>query len=172
MRYLILTVKHKWFVLVAGLYVGVPLRQLLRHDWTKLKPTNFRAYHRQFFGKADRPVEFAYTWLEHQNLERHHWEFWICRTGHNRADPPIPDGSCLPMPDRYVREMIADWLAAGRAYEGKWPALPDWPWYAANWPKIEPRVHPETAARVQTLVALLPTLWDRPLWNLVFARPR
>ena len=141
MKYLWLTLKHKWFVLVAGLRTGAPLWRLLIHDWTKLLPRDLLAYNRQFFGAADRPEEFIVTWVRHQNAHPHHWEYWIPRTEHNRCDPPYPDNEPIPMPVWAVREMIADWMGASRAYAGKWPDS-DWPWLHENWDKI--RVHPQT----------------------------
>ena len=35
LRYLGYVLRHKWFVLVAGLKVGAPLWRLLIHDWSK-----------------------------------------------------------------------------------------------------------------------------------------
>ena len=46
------------------------------------------------------------------------------------------------MPEWAVREMMADWLGAGRAYNGRWPDVHNWMWLSANLPKI--RVHQET----------------------------
>jgi hypothetical protein len=39
------------------------------------------------------------------------------------------------MPEWAMLEMVADWLGASRAYEGKWPGA-DWPWLQKNWNKI------------------------------------
>jgi hypothetical protein len=47
----------------------------------------------------------------------------------------------VEMPEHFVREMIADWIGASRAYEGKWPK-DNWPWLAKNFSKV--RVHPNT----------------------------
>lgn len=141
MRYAWLTLKHKWFVLLAGLRTKAPLWRLLIHDWTKFLPSELPHYQRQFFGKADRPLSFARCWLRHQNRHAHHWEYWVPRTGHTRCVPPYPDNDPLPMPEWAVREMVADWLGASRAYEGIWPNMKNWAWLKKNWSRVCPRMH-------------------------------
>jgi hypothetical protein len=37
-RYLSYVVRHKWFVLLAGIKTGAPLWRLLIHDWSKFAP--------------------------------------------------------------------------------------------------------------------------------------
>lgn len=143
-KYFLLTVKHKWFVFLAGLKVGCPLWRLIIHDWTKLLLWNLAAYDRQFFGKADDPRGFIEAWLRHQNAHDHHWEWWIARTGHNRCTPPYPDGEPVEMSRGAALEMLADWMGASRAYEGKWPVTDNWPWFDSNFEKI--KIHESTRA--------------------------
>ena len=133
LQYLRLTLKHKWFLFVAGRKLKVSLWRRITHDWTKLLPKNLKAYGRQFFGDADQPVEFVESWLRHQNSHDHHWEYWIPRTGHNRCTPPIPSMVPLDMSDQAIREMVADWLAAGRAYNNAWPDMNNWTWFNKNY---------------------------------------
>ena len=93
-------------------------------------------YGRQFFGPADDSLGFACAWLHHQNLNPHHWEYWIARSAHTRGG--YEDNDPLPMPEPYIREMVADWLGAARAYEGKYPeTLEGWNWLRENWNKIQ-----------------------------------
>ncbi|MFA5525633.1 MAG: DUF5662 family protein [Acholeplasmataceae bacterium] len=53
----------------------------------------------------------------------------------------------LPMPRRYVLEMVADWVGAGRAITGKRDAAG---WYAAHREHIH--LHPETRRLVEMLL--------------------
>ena len=140
LKYFWLTCRHKWFVFLAG-FGFVPLWRLLIHDWTKFLPCELPHYNRQFFGKADDPEGFIGAWVHHQNSHQHHWEYWIPRTGHNRCDPPYQDNEPTPMPKWAVKEMVADWMGASRAYDGKWPTK-DWPWFKNAFPKM--RLHPAT----------------------------
>ena len=153
MKYFLLTCRHKWFVFRAGLKVGCPLWRLIVHDLSKFLPSELPHYQRQFFGKADDPDGFILCWTRHQNRNDHHWEWWIPRTGHTRCSDPFPDNVPIEMSDAAVKEMIADWMGAGRAYEGKWPISESgWAWWEKNKAKILPRLHPVTASKVEYIV--------------------
>jgi hypothetical protein len=52
------------------------------------------------------------------------------------------------MPEPLVREMVADWMGAGRAITGTWDVAG---WYAKNRERMV--LHPETRARVEALIA-------------------
>lgn len=154
-KYIWLTIRHKWFVFCAGIKTKTPLWQLIIHDWSKFAPLEAPAYGRQFFGDQNDPLGFSRAWNHHQKTNPHHWEYWIMISGHNRGG--FPDGSALPMPERYVREMVADWLGASRAYEGRWPrSLMSWKWFIENFGKL--RLHPVTRETCwKVLREVLPT---------------
>ncbi len=153
MQYLWLTIKHKWFVFLADRRTKAPLWRLIIHDWSKFLPCELPHYQRQFFGKADDPKGFMTAWIHHQNHNPHHWEYWIPRTGHIRCDPPYPNNEPIEMPTWAVREMVADWLGAGRAYDGVWPLPSDWPWFEKNLPKMN--LHPRTRMKITNLMNYL-----------------
>jgi hypothetical protein len=150
MKYFWLTVKHKWFVFLAGLKFKVPIYLLIIHDWSKFTLKELPHYNRQFFGKADDPLGFSKAWNHHQKINPHHWEYWVMISGHNRGG--FPDGSALPMPEKYIREMLADWFGASRAYEGKFPtSLADWNWFQKNFHKLN--LHPETRVLILKILS-------------------
>ena len=147
LRYLNYIIRHKWFVFVAGVKIGVPLHLLLFHDWSKFKPSEWRAYRNYFyrkdteeglraiseFGVAEaapygffQKDRFNIAWLHHQRRNKHHWQYWLLHQD---------DGSEFPvsMPMRYIREMVADWAGAGKAITGKWEVAA---WYEENMKKI------------------------------------
>jgi len=157
MKYLVLTLKHKWFVFLAGLKVGCPIWRLIVHDWTKFLPSELPHYQRQFFGKADNPLGFITCWVRHQNRHGHHWEYWVPRTGHSRCIPPYEDNEPIPMPLWAIQEMVADWMGAGRAYEGKWPDMQMWPWVCQHIQSM--RLHPKTLAYLQVILTWLGCGW-------------
>ena len=118
LKYFNYVIKHKWFVLVAGLRLGrVNLWQLIIHDWHKFLPDEWLPYVIYFYGSGKEAHEiksrFDVAWNAHQNRAKHHYQYW-----HLWND----DGEKyhLPMPEKYVREMVADWMGAGRAITGKW----------------------------------------------------
>lgn len=53
----------------------------------------------------------------------------------------------LEMPEKYAREMVADWYGAGRAITGRWECPK---WYSENRSKIN--LHPKTRAFVEQLI--------------------
>lgn len=198
LRYLSYVVRHKWFVLLAGLKTGAPLWRLVIHDWSKFLPSEWFAYARYFYGAEAEGAEAAFdrAWLLHQNRHPHHWQFWVLMEDSpsggkyalgtpNNVDYSIRTSECierdaeiwikgsydsrghfqyltanslvtdanryraLPMPEHFIREMVADWMGAGRAITGRWEARE---WYEKN--KQKQVMHPTTRARVE---ALLPT---------------
>lgn len=156
MKYFWITLKHKWFVLVAGLRISVPLYLLVLHDWTKFTPAELPHYDRQFFGKADDPLGFSIAWNHHQKNNKHHWEYWVPISGHTRGG--YQDLQPLPMPEKYIREMVADWFGAARTYEGHFPLTKgdgievDWPWWDKNKEKIRAHCNLQTSIKINHIL--------------------
>lgn len=145
LQYASYVARHKWFVFLAGLKVKAPLWRLLIHDWSKLTPAEWFPYVRSFYGKEGRTPEvkaaFDAAWLHHQHRNPHHWQHWLLREDDG-------DTKALPMPEHFAREMVADWMGAGRAITGKWDVGG---WYSKNAHKIV--MHPETKELVERLIA-------------------
>ena len=138
---------HKWYVLLFGIELKVPLWRLVIHDFRKFHPKNFIPYTQRFFGDSYDEDEFEYVWLDHQNTCQHHWEYWITRS--SNAKSPGADGFIVAIPLRMpmwaVREMVADWLAASKAYAGiEVTSLTSWVWYQKNYPNIQKHLHEDT----------------------------
>gem|GEM_PF-5663282 len=108
-------IRHKWFVFRECLRLGVPWQGLV-HDISKFLPGEFSAYADYYqrlqlgndenTGLVAEDDSHALAWLVHQKRNRHHWQWWVLYG--DRAQPTI-----LPMPDRYIREMVADWRGPG-----------------------------------------------------------
>lgn len=140
--------QHKWFVLVAGLKVGkIPLWRLLIHDWTKFLPVEFIPYAKKFQGEVNDPLSWGIAWNHHKNHNPHHREYW---TLYWTGDRTYYDGTLarinsfsgvLPMPETYIREMVADFMGASRAYTGSWDMTE---WLERNLPQICNNLHPDT----------------------------
>lgn len=151
-KYLFYITRHKWFVFVACYKLGIPWLGII-HDLSKYRWSEWKPYTNYFYGdeseknrlanKEKRPEtvdddSFDYAWLLHQKRNKHHWQFWVL---------PLDDGGsrCLPIPEKYAREMIADWTGAGMAIQGR----KDWrPWYEKNKQVIQ--LHPTTRSWVES----------------------
>lgn len=121
LRFLWSLLGHKWYVFRAGLIIGVSVWRLIVHDLSKFSRYEFGRYARNFQGdyssspndQARISREFLLAWLHHENRNPHHHGYWVPRTGKSANKP-------LPMPEEYVREMIADSIGASMAYTGSW----------------------------------------------------
>jgi len=146
--YLKYIAKHKWYVLVATRQTRTSLLRGLIHDLSKFKPSEWFPYARCFYAddgsnQYDDMVDFKEAWLHHQNRNKHHWQYW---------ELGMDDGRkiAMKMPDKYVREMLADWMGAGRAITGKWEVGR---WYENN--KTKMTLHPMTKEKVESLLSIL-----------------
>lgn len=144
--YLISLLRHKWFVFLEACKLGVPCLGLI-HDLSKFTPREFFAYARYFYGPQDDFTKFfskrafSVAWNHHQKRNKHHWQYWLLTN-----DSDEPQTVALPMPYRYVLEMVADWRGAGRAYGN-----PDTiRWYESH--RDNQIMHPDTRHRVEALL--------------------
>lgn len=133
-KYLSYIIRHKWFVFLAGLKTGAPIWLLLTHDITKFLPSEWFPYVNFFYGSGEDSIKYAF--LYHKRRNPHHWEYWL-----------LEDGTPLEMPEKYVREMVADWAGAGRVITGSWGVRY---WYSENKDKII--LHKNTRLKVQALL--------------------
>ena len=145
--YLRYVLRHKWFVFVAGRRIKAPLWRTIIHDWSKFLSSEWGPYAWTFY-KEDgtsryiETPEFNYAWNHHQKRNKHHWQYWLLQM--DRGDV-IP----LEMPTKYISEMVADWMGAGRAITGRWECQE---WYEANKDKMilnyQTRIYVESLLRI------------------------
>lgn len=146
-RYLVYVLRHKFFVLLACNSTGCSLWRALLHDWSKFLPSEWLAYARCFYTQSGskqykESPEFARAWLLHQRRSPHHYQYWILRWDRGTYD-------ALEMPEKYVREMVADWMGAGRAITGEWGAAA---WYMKHKGNIF--LHEKTRKLVEKILGL------------------
>lgn len=111
LKYLWYVLKHKWYVIYAGLKLHVPLWQLITHDWSKFTRAEWGPYVRRFYGDRGDDLAFSDAVQHHYNHNPHHWNYWLV---HNENDTY----TAREMPELYVREMVADWYSANRCSNG------------------------------------------------------
>lgn len=158
--YLKYVLRHKRFVYEEGRKLGLGRVQLLVHDLQKFLPSEWFPYVEMFYGPLTKPgpsdflkspvrwkvqEDFDRAWLHHQKLGgKHHWQYWVLRED---------DGTTkvLEMPDKYRREMLADWRGAGRAIHGKDECQE---WYLKS--RQTRLLHPKTKAWVEGQLGAMP----------------
>ena len=115
------TITHHKVLVAKGCFrVGLYWQGMI-HDLSKYSPTEFMVGVKYYQGtrspnNAEREsIGFSSAWLHHKGRNKHHYEYWIDYSTHE-----IPGGMApVPMPDRYIAEMIMDRIAASKVYEGK-----------------------------------------------------
>jgi hypothetical protein len=157
--------RHKWYVLLAGLRRGVNPWQLIVHDLSKFRPDEWRPYAEWFYGAnggpwapllrdpseawreeaAVRQRAFQRAFLAHLHRNPHHQQHYVLPSQGDK--PPV----VFEIPERYVREMLADWDGAGRAISG---VVDCRDWYVRETLAGRILLHPATRDRVDQLLGV------------------
>jgi hypothetical protein len=129
-KYLKSLIIHKFYVLIACFKCGLYWRGIV-HDICKLHPIEFRAYVKKFGTKdginAGRDSSGFYepldddnmkeAWKHHCHSSSHHWQYH-CVARNRTLDGAGHAIEVLDMPLKDIEEMLADWWAASKAYNG------------------------------------------------------
>lgn len=163
---------HKWYVFIACLWFNVPIWTAIIHDWDKFTPLVWRGYANFFYGNPPKSGRwrhaFDLAFRAHQKRNKHHWQHWLLCDG-----IPLPQTNIYvnesgmafiyladsevfyewhgdivsrPMPEADRREMLADWVGAGRLKTQNWTRLEPLRWYQQNNGLM---LHPDTRAWVE-----------------------
>ena len=139
-------IRHKRFVLQACRLVHASMFRGLVHDLSKFLPSEWFPYVHRFYAPdgSKRYIEtedFNLAWCLHQKRNLHHWQAWVVVMDRGDLVP-------LPMPEKCVREMVADWIGAGLAITGKQDVIG---WYSKSCHKMI--LHEDTRALVEQILA-------------------
>ena len=110
--------RHRHLVISHCKKAGI-LWQGLFHDLSKYTPIEFSAGARYYSDGTKSPNEaeraiygYSSAWLHHKGRNRHHFEYW------NDYNPKVGTIIPVPMPMKYVKELICDRVAASKIYRG------------------------------------------------------
>lgn len=153
---------HKYLVAKGCFKVGL-YRQGILHDLSKYSPTEFRVGVKYFQGdrspnNAEREaIGYSSAWLHHKGRNKHHYEYWVdysSRSGDNDFQGSDSIFVPVPMPPKYIAEMIMDRIAASKVYKGEHYTDADpLEYYLAGKDKIP--IHPETAGILERMLRKL-----------------
>ena len=110
--------RHRHMVIRHCAKAGI-LWQGLRHDLSKYGPTEFFQGVRYFDGTHSptederRELGYSLAWMHHKGRNRHHWEYWT------DYDMQAKAYVAMPMPRRFLAEMLCDRVAASKIYNGE-----------------------------------------------------
>ena len=109
---------HRWRVRGGCFRVGLYWRGLV-HDLSKYSPAEFFVGAKYYQGvrspnAAERDEKgYSTAWMHHKGRNRHHYEYWTdLNTETKRYES-------LPMPRKFLVEMVMDRRAACMTYQGK-----------------------------------------------------
>ena len=148
------TITHHRFLVMAGCFRVGLIRQGLTHDLSKYSPTEFWEGARYYQGNrspnaAEREDKgYSEAWMHHKGRNPHHYEYWTDMSRQTRRYEPIP------MPKRYLAEMVMDRIAACKTYEGKAYT----PASALNYflkSRERELMHPKTREELEVLLRML-----------------
>lgn len=146
---------HKYLVAKGCFQVGL-YWQGICHDMSKFSPAEFLLGVRYYQGNrspnnAEREEKgYSDAWLHHQGRNKHHYEYWIDYTVNGAPGIMAP----VPMPDKYIAEMIMDRIAASKVYRGKeYTSADPLAYYKLGADRIP--IHPETKKKLERMLTIL-----------------
>lgn len=136
LKYFAYIIEHKFNVFLEACFVGEFI-YAFTHDLSKFLPSEFFGYSNKFYGnkfiRKDRiKDDYEMAWLLHQHRNKHHWNYWVGS-----------DGVALPMPKKYIVQMVIDWRAMARKFNDTAPS-----YYKLH--KDEMILHQETRKLTET----------------------
>ncbi len=144
---------HKWLVLKGCFSVGL-YWQGLCHDLSKYSPREFWIGARYYQGDrspngAERQDKgYSEAWMHHKGRNRHHYEYWT------DMSPQTHRYEAVPMPRKYLVEMVMDRIAASKTYKGA-AYTDDAPlvYLEGSWERL--LMHPQTKQELSFLLTML-----------------
>ncbi len=109
---------HRNLVMLGCFRVGL-VWQGLTHDLSKYSPTEFLVGAKYYQGTrspnaAEREEKgYSDAWIHHKGRNRHHYEYWTDMSRQTKQYEAVP------MPRRYLVEMVMDRRAACMVYQGE-----------------------------------------------------
>jgi hypothetical protein len=155
LNYLRYLVRHKYYVGIECFKRGLIWLGII-HDLSKFSHHEFTQYADKFYGDKDPDgnsslaveLRFDLAFHHHVHNNPHHWEYWLKYSKKSGVIFPYR------MPEKYVQEMIADWVGTGKSINGrkKGGMEETRKWYLDN--RKYMKLHPDTERRVEELIDL------------------
>ena len=148
------TITHHRLLVLGGCFRVGLYWQGLTHDLSKYSPVEFLTGAKYYQGdrspnSAERAqVGYSVAWMHHKGRNRHHYEYWTDlsrETGRYES---------VPMPRKYLVEMVMDRRAACMTYQGDaYTDASAWEYFAAS--RERRLMHPELERQLGHILAML-----------------
>ncbi|MCR5502858.1 MAG: DUF5662 family protein [Lachnospiraceae bacterium] len=162
--------RHRRLVRQGCFRIGLYYQGLV-HDLSKYSPVEFLEGVKYFQGDrspntAEREDKgYSAAWMHHKGRNKHHYEYWTDYS----ADLPPGTTAPVPMPNRYVAEMMMDRIAASKVYKGKdYDDTCPLEYYQRG--KDHIMIHPETRRKLETMLKILAERGEEALYRYIRVR--
>ena len=152
-KHFVTITKHRLLVLEGCFRVGL-YRQGLTHDLSKYSPREFWNGAKYYQGNrspnaAEREDKgYSEAWIHHKGRNPHHYEYWTDMNRESHRYEPIP------MPRRFLVEMVMDRRAACKTYEGaSYTSASPLNYLNKSWEKN--LMHPQTERELRYILTML-----------------
>lgn len=157
--------RHRHLVLAGCFRIGL-YRQGLTHDLSKYSPVEFWNGARYYQGvrspnAAEREDKgYSEAWMHHKGRNRHHYEYWT------DMSPETRRYEAVPMPRRYLAEMVMDRRAACMVYQGK-NYTPGSPLAYFLKSREQALMHPQTRRELEYILTMLRDRGERETFRFL-----
>ena len=158
---------HKLLVMKYCFKVGL-YKQGFLHDLSKYSPTEFMVGAKYYQGtrspnNAEREATGVSTsWLHHKGRNKHHFEYWV---DYGIGAEHVLAG--MPMPRKYIAEMIMDRISASRTYHPETYTDASPLEYFLKGKERLWFIHPDTSAQIEYLLRMLAVKGEKKtLWYI------
>ena len=165
LKHFVTITKHRMIVCGGCFRVGLYWRGLV-HDLSKYSPTEFLSGVKYYQGTrspntAEREEKgYSEAWMHHKGRNRHHYEYWTDLSLETKQY------ESLPMPRKYLVEMVMDRRAACMTYQGK--AYTDGAALAYFRKSLERlRMHPQTQKELDFLLEMLAEKGEKETFSYI-----
>lgn len=152
-KHFVTITRHRWLVREGCFKVGL-YWQGLKHDLSKYSPTEFMSGVRYFQGNrspntAEREDKgYSEAWIHHKGRNRHHYEYWTDLNLETHRYESVP------MPRKYLVEMVMDRRAACLVYQGRAYVPGSALEYLEN-SREKLLIHPDTLRQLRYILTML-----------------
>ncbi len=157
--------RHRMIVLAGCFRVGL-YAQGLTHDLSKYSPTEFHNGAKYYQGvcspnNAERMDKgYSEAWMHHKGRNRHHFEYWTDINPETHRYEPVP------MPRKYLAEMVMDRRAACMVYWGERYTQSSPLEYLKN-SREQARIHPQTRRELEYLLTMLAERGEKETFSYI-----
>ncbi len=160
------TITHHRHLVRKGCFKVGLYWQGLTHDLSKYSPTEFRVGARYYQGicspnNAERAEKgYSEAWIHHKGRNRHHWEYWTDLSLESRRYEAVP------MPRKYLVEMVMDRIAACKTYQGEKYTDASALTYLEN-SREQHLIHPKTRRELTYILTILKENGEKAMYDYV-----